>query len=84
LFITKLKKVGGSQMLALPPALLQTMGFSAGDEIEIRVDGDRLVIGAPRKRRQLADLIANCNPSLPLTDEDQAWLADAPVGGEII
>lgn len=35
-----------------------------------------------RGRYRLADLIAGFDPGVPRTEEDRAWLNDAPVGNE--
>jgi antitoxin ChpS len=83
MYKTRLKKVGGSQMLAVPPALIQAMGYQPGAEIEIEIDGDRLVLGAPRQRKNLSDLLALCSPA-EISSEDQEWLNDGPVGEELI
>jgi len=80
----KVKKVGGSQMIAVPPALLQTMGIQVGAEVEMTIDGGRLIIELPRKRVRLEDLLAQCYPDLPISEEDAAWAAEGPVGGEMI
>lgn len=45
-------------------------------------------VEAPTRHRKavrytLAELIAQCDPSAPLTEEDRAWLDAPPVGREI-
>lgn len=35
---TNLRKVGGSVMLAIPPAILDLMGLRAGSEISLALD----------------------------------------------
>lgn len=37
-----------------------------------------------RSKYQLADLVAQCDTTAPLTAEDQEWLATPPVGRELL
>jgi len=80
---TNLRKVGGSVMLAVPPAILDLLHLEAGSTVGIAVDGDRLVIQPqPRPKYMLDELLAQCE-AVPLTDEDRAWTDLAPVGREL-
>jgi antitoxin ChpS len=39
----------------------------------------------PRKGRySLAELVAQCDPSAPLSAEDRDWLDDPPIGREVL
>ena len=61
-----LRKVGGSVMLAIPPALLAVTRLSAGRHIAISVEGSRLVIETQeRPRYALDELLAQCDSSAP-------------------
>lgn len=82
---TNLRKVGGSIMMAVPRAVLDMLKLSAGSTVAVSVDGGRLIV-EPQHRPQytLDELLAQCDPNAPITDEDRAWL-DAPnVGDEQI
>ncbi|HZT69786.1 MAG TPA: antitoxin [Terriglobia bacterium] len=82
---TKLRKVGGSVMLAVPPALLDVLGLEAGTKVGIAVESDRLVVEPERRPRYtLAELLAQCNPKSRRSKEDREWLSDRPSGGELI
>lgn len=82
---TTLRKVGGSVMLAVPPVLLDLLHLQAGVTVGLAVDGDRLVIRpAAKPRYTLDELLAQCDPSAEVTEEDRAWLDSAPVGGELL
>jgi antitoxin ChpS len=82
--ITNLRKVGGSVMLAVPPALLDLLDLKAGAQVGVDVDGGRLVIqAAPRPRYTLAELLANSDYGQPLTAEEREWVDAPPVGKEI-
>jgi antitoxin ChpS len=82
--ITNLRKVGGSVMLAVPPALLDLLHLKAGTPVGIAVDGGRLVVEAsPRPRYTMAELLAASDYSDGVMPEDREWL-DAPVMGKEI
>jgi antitoxin ChpS len=82
---TSLRKVGGSVMLAVPPALLDVLGLQPGAEVGIGVESGRLVVEPGRRPHYtLKELLAECNPKARRTKEERAWLRGKPVGGELI
>ena len=82
---TKLRRVGGSVMLAVPPALLHILKVKSGDSVDISVDGGRLIAEPQRRRRySLDELLAQCNPKAAQTRELRQWLSDKPRGAELI
>jgi antitoxin ChpS len=81
---TKLRKVGGSVMLAIPPTLLDTLGLAADKRVGIDVVDGELVVRPVRKRYALDDLLDQCELDTPMTDEDRAFLDGPPVGRELI
>lgn len=82
---THLRKVGGSVMLALPPAILDLLNLQAGASVGLAVADGRLVVDpAPRKRYRLDELLAQCDANAEFSAEDRAWLDDAPVGRELL
>ncbi|AOY65047.1 MULTISPECIES: AbrB/MazE/SpoVT family DNA-binding domain-containing protein [Xanthomonas] len=82
---TNLRKVGGSVMLAVPPALLDVLHIGAGAKVGLAVDNGRLVVEPhARPRYTLADLLAQCDASAELASEDREWLDAKPVGGELL
>lgn len=83
--MTNLRKVGGSVMLAVPPALLELLDLKAGAAVGIAVDGDRLIVeSAPRPRYSLAELLAASDYSQDPSPDEQEWLDAPAVGGEIL
>ena len=82
---TNLRKVGGSVMLAVPPALLDLLGLEPGAKVEIAIERGRLIV-EPQKRPRytLAELLAQCNPKAARTKGERKWLAGKPVGSELI
>lgn len=82
--MTKLRKVGGSIMLAVPPALLDTLGLSADRLVGLDVVNGELVVRPARPRYTLDELLSQTDPDASATDEDRAWLDDGPAGREQI
>jgi antitoxin ChpS len=82
---TTLRKVGGSVMLAIPPAILETMRLRSGVAVNIAVENGRLIIEPEtRKRYSLHELLAQCDSSVSVSDADAQWTASAPEGRELI
>jgi antitoxin ChpS len=83
--ITNLRKVGGSVMLAVPPALLDLLHLKAGASVGVAVDGGRLVVEAsPQRRYSMAELLAASDYSEGLSPQDREWLDAPAVGKEIL
>jgi antitoxin ChpS len=82
---TNLRKVGGSVMLAVPPALLDILQLQPGTKVGIAIERGRLVVEPQqRPRYTLEQLLAQCNPKAHRTRQEQEWLESKPVGGELI
>lgn len=85
MYTTNLRKVGGSVMLAVPPAILDLLHLKAGVAVGVVVDGGRLVIEpSPRPRYTLAELLAASDYSRPQPPEEREWVDAPAVGGELI
>ena len=83
--ITNLRKVGGSIMMALPPALLEILHVGAGTTVGVSLDGGRLVVEPqPRPRYTLAELLAASDYSQPQPPEEREWIDAPTVGAELI
>jgi antitoxin ChpS len=83
--ITSLRKVGGSIMLAVPPALLDVLHLRAGANVGLAVRSGRLVVEPlQRPRYTLDELLTQCDPTAPRSNEDREWLENTPAGGELI
>ena len=82
---TYLRKVGGSVMLAVPPALLDLLQLGVGAAVDIGVESGRLII-QPRARPMytLDQLLAECSEIDAPSDEDRAWIDAKPVGEELL
>lgn len=82
---TNLRKVGGSVMLAVPPAILDLLHLNAGAKVGMSVEDGRLVIEPqPRPHYTLDELLAKCDGTADPTLEDREWLDTEPVGNELL
>jgi antitoxin ChpS len=82
---TKLRKVGGSIMMAVPPALLDLLRLQPDSTVGITVHSGRLVV-EPQQRPHytLDELLAQCNPKGQRSKEEREWLAGNRAGRELI
>lgn len=82
---TYLRKVGGSVVLTVPPALLDVLDLRAGAKVDIGIQEGRLTV-VPRTRPcyTLDELLAQCDETAPADDGDRAWLEAKPVGNELL
>ena len=82
---TNLRKVGGSVMLAVPPALLDILQLQPGATVGIAVKSGRLIVEPQqRPRYTLDELLARCNPKAQRSKEEREWLNAKPTGAELI
>lgn len=80
----KLRKVGGSVMMAVPPAVLEELGLGPDSVVDIAVRQGKLVVAQKKRPKySLADLIAQCDPKA-LFEKDRSWVSGSPVGRELI
>lgn len=85
MYKTYLRRVGGSVMLAIPPALLDISGLRPGAKVGISIERGRLVLQPqPRPRYSLDELLAQCNSKKARTREEREWLSGKAVGAEIV
>ena len=80
--IAKLRKVGGSVMLAIPPALLDGLALKPDASVGVSIDDGKLIV-EPRtaKRYSLEQLLREHSAS---AEDDSEWLGSAPSGRELI
>lgn len=82
---TNLRKVGGSIMLAVPPAVLEILQLRPGAKVGLAIHSGRLIVEPqPRPRYTLDELLAQCNPNAPRSKEEREWLDDKSLGRELI
>lgn len=81
---THLRKVGGSVMLTIPPALLDVLKLQAGASVGLSLkDGQLVVAPASKPRYQLSELLAQCDPKAPREAEGD-WLDAPAIGNELL
>ena len=85
MYTTNLRKVGGSVMLAVPPALLYLLRLRPGAKVGLAVQSGHLVVEPQRRPRYTLDeLLEQCNPKAPRSKEEREWLTNRSSGGELI
>jgi antitoxin ChpS len=97
MYTTNLRKVGGSVMLAVPPALLDLLQLRPGASIGISIESGCLVVEPQaRPRYTLSELLTQCDPKARRTNrrskqsskrrskQEREWLDNKPVGRELI
>jgi antitoxin ChpS len=87
--IRKVKKIGGSLMLPLPPYVLEVLGAVEGTELILTLENDKLTVAPQKKKRYtLRELLAQCDPPQPDGDAgrdgDSEWVKNPPMGKEIL
>jgi antitoxin ChpS len=83
----RLRKVGGSIMVAIPKAVLDELKLASNADVDLSVKAGRLIIDPktkPRRRYSLDELVAQCRPSRRRTKEEREWLSSPPAGRELI
>lgn len=83
--ISNLRKLGGSVVLSIPPALLGLLNLKAGEKVELDVENGSLVVRPKRKPRYtMEELLAVSEyPAVP-DAESREWAAGEAVGKEIL
>lgn len=81
----RLRKVGGSVMLAIPPALLDALDLSPDEPVALTIKAGRLVVEPePRSRYSLDELIAQCDAKARRSADDREWVKGARAGRELL
>ncbi|MGI0119723.1 AbrB/MazE/SpoVT family DNA-binding domain-containing protein [Zooshikella sp. RANM57] len=79
-----IRQSGNANIVSIPKAVLSSLGLSVGSDVEISIDGNRLVLTPVQKEETLEDLLAGSpKERLALTEEDQEWLGMHSVGKEV-
>lgn len=84
--LAQLRKVGGSAMVAVPPAVLAAAGWSSSSTVDIAFDAqsNSVVLRSAEPRYSLEELMAQCDFAVPMSDKDREWFASPAVGREIV
>lgn len=85
MYTTHLRKVGGSVMLAVPPAFLDQLHLQAGATVGLVIDRGCLVVDPrPRPHYTLAELLVVSDYSQPPSAEEREWVDAPAAGGELV
>jgi antitoxin ChpS len=81
----RLRKVGGSVMLAIPRAVLDALDLKSDAMVGMSVRAGKLLVepNIP-KRYTLDELLAQCSSKTVFEKEEREWLDAPAVGREII
>lgn len=80
-----LRTVGGSVMMAIPKSLLEDLGLSANTKVKLTLEQGKLVVEPHRRPKYtLEELVAQCDPDAPISEEEREWMNIEPVGREVI
>ena len=78
-----LRSVGGSVVMAIPKRILELVHLQSGSQVNIDVQDGRLIVELKTKPRYtLAELMAQCDLSQPMSAEEREWLEAPAVGVE--
>ena len=84
-----LEQIGDAVLLAIPSALpsdlLKELQMEAGARVRLSVDCGRLFAEpAARKSYSLQELLTQCDPSAPISSEDEVWVGAKAAGRELV
>ena len=79
-----LRKFGNSTGVAFPPSVLKDLGWKAGQAMTMGTTADGKITLEPKRRYNLAELIAQCDPKAPPPADLAAWDAAQPIGQELL
>jgi len=83
----RLRKVGGSVMVAIPPAVLEELKLKPDADVDISTNAGQVIIDPRKKARPrytLDQLLKEARKAKNTKFKDKAWLNMPRVGREII
>jgi antitoxin ChpS len=82
MYQTKLTKVGNSLALIIAKPIAESLDFHLGTPVGLRAEGNTLVVQKSPRSESMKEMLAMCDLSQPMSDEDRLWLNRKPVGRE--
>jgi len=83
--VVRLRKVGGSVMVAIPTAYLDALAIGADHQVDMSVaDGSLRLVPRARPAYSLSELLAQCDGDVGHSREDVEWTSGGPVGRELV
>ena len=80
----KLRRIGGSLSISVPPVILDGLHVEAGDELAIELDGERAILTRAKRPPTLDELLDLCDPTAAEDPETDTWLGRVPQGRELL
>lgn len=77
------RELDGSLVIAVPAEVAEELHLQAGGEVRINAEGGHLGLYRKRSKYTLSELLADCDPTQPISAEEQEWMQAAPTGREI-
>ena len=77
---SKIQRWGNSAALRIPATVMRAWGIEEGQTISMEVQDGVLMARPAQKRYRLAELMAQCDFSIPADAQERQWL-DAPAVG---
>ncbi|WP_250526958.1 PbsX family transcriptional regulator [Caballeronia sp. GAWG2-1] len=78
-----IRKQGNGAAVRLPAALLKGMKRTLGDKFNVEVCSEGIMPMPARREYSLEELLAQCDPKAPISDELADWNNPKPVGREL-
>jgi len=81
----RLRKVGGSVMLAIPKPVLDELGLAPETSVDLSIKAGRLIIDPKKKHRySLDELLRQCKRSARRSPAERDWVTGQAMGRELI
>ncbi len=80
----RLRKVGGSVMLAIPKPMLEALDLRPDTTVGLSIKSGKLVIDPKRRRYSLDELLAEHKRIKGRLPADPAWVSGRAVGRELV
>jgi antitoxin component of MazEF toxin-antitoxin module len=79
-----IRQSGGANIISIPKVILRTLALDAGASLDLSIEGNKIIL-TPIKESLTLEAILEGRPksALRLTEEDQLWLNNQPIGKEI-
>jgi antitoxin ChpS len=83
--VARLRKVGGSVMLAIPKAILDALDLAPDASVGLSIKAGSLVVDPKNRRRySLDELLVRCKQATRRSQRDRDWVVAPPAGRELI
>ncbi len=85
MYIANLQQSEHGAILQVPQELLAELHLHVGEAVALETVGDGLLVRAHASARfNLADMLAECDFSLPVSDEEREWINAPALGRELL